>query len=294
MSARLFVSIACVVVACLPVTESKSDEPAIAATPPPDPMLGKKAGEVRDDNLLKTKLVWCPPGSVTMEQVDYDERSRKPVGHTPIPASVTRGYWLGRCEITQGEWKQIMGTGPWEDKLETNVGDDFPATWVSWDDAMDFCRKMTEREHAFGRISADWEFTLPTEAQWERSCRAGTDTTFCYGDDESTLGEYAWFIKNNNDGRAHRVAQKKPNAWGLYDMHGNVWEMCRDSYQLKLPGGRDPLVSTERPERVVRGGGWSVSATFCRSAYRMMMYRADMEVRGYGFRVALSPVQTAK
>jgi formylglycine-generating enzyme required for sulfatase activity len=102
-----------------------------------------------------------------------------------------------------------------------------------------------------------WEYRLPTEAQWEYACRAGTTTTYCFGDDPKQLGDYAWY-KDNAEARTHAVGQKKANAWGLHDMHGNVWEWCRDAYQGKLPGGEDPEVRAGS-YRVFRGGSWGDS-----------------------------------
>jgi formylglycine-generating enzyme required for sulfatase activity len=276
-------------------------------------MLGTKLGQVRDDNGLKMKLVWCPPGFVTMEQVeiveepvtteDEDEaapKTRRVEKITPVKVLLTRGYWLGQYEATQSEWKEVMKTEPWKGQRLTKEGADFPATYVSWNDAVDFCRKMTEQERQAGCLSNDWEYTLPTEAQWERACRARTETRFSFGDDESKLGDYAWFSDNAlNAGEryAHRVGQKKANPWGLYDMHGNVWEWCRDIYAEKLPGGRDPEVKpnekTEASSRVYRGGGWSVDAASCRSGYRDGYQPVDRLV-SLGFRVARSAVRSVQ
>ncbi len=303
-------------VAFLRMPQANPDEPEKAPTPAADPMRGKAPGEVRDDNGLKLKLVWCPPGFLTMEQVeaitepaaekgnepaDDDDPNDKPAFKareviTPVKVVLTQGYWLGKYEITQAEWKALMKTEPWKDQPNTKEGADFPATFVSWDDATDFCRKLTEQERKAGRLSKDWEYTLPTEAQWERACRARTETKYSFGDDESKLGDYAWIPDNTlNAGEkyAHQVGQKKANAWGLFDMHGNVWEWCRDRYTEKLPGGRDPEVNPdEKPReslRVRRGGGW-VRAAYCRSATRK-----GAEPFGcwpvVGFRVALSPAR---
>ena len=290
----------CVVaaVAFLCLTQAKPDEPGKAPTPAADPMRGKEPGEVRDDNGLKMKLVWCPPGFVTMEKVEVitepaakkdDSRTmmksirktslpepRQTTKITPVKVFLTKGYWLGKYEVTQSEWKQVMKTEPWKGQDFTKEGADYPATFVSWNDAIDFCRKLTEQERQAGRLSNDWEYTLPTEAQWERACRARTETRFSFGDDESKLGDYAWFDENAwNAGEqyAHRVGQKKANPWGLCDMHGNVWEWCRDIYTEKLPGGRDPEVKpdekTKGSYRVIRGGSWSSDAACCRSGFRV-------------------------
>src|SRR5262249_25692610 len=163
-------------------------------------------------------------------------------------------------------------TEPWEGKRLMEAGDDYPAEWVCWDEATDYCRRLTERERQAGRLSKGWEYTLPTEAQWEYACRAGTETRVSCGDDEAQLGDYAWFSNNAsqvNENYAHRVGQKEPNAWGLHDMHGNVIEFCRDTYTQELPGGRDPEVqSDEGPSeislRVIRGGHYAMAAGGCR------------------------------
>ena len=156
-----------------------------------------------------------------------------------VKVFLTQGYWLGRYEVTQSEWKEVMQTEPWKGKDSMKEGADYPATFVSWNDATDFCGKFTEQERDAGRLANGWEYTLPTERQWERACRAQTETKYSFGNDESKLGDYAWFDDNTgNDGEdyAHQVGQKKPNPWGLCDMHGNVWEWCHDVY-AKLRSG---------------------------------------------------------
>lgn len=281
-----------VLIAAGSVTALVADEPK----PPTDRMLGKEAGEVRDDNGLKMKMVWCLLGILTMEQVEGLENGT--VATRPVKVLLTHGYWLGRFEVTQAEWKAVMATEPWNGQEHTNEGDDFPATFVNWGDAMEFCRKLSERERTAGRLPAGWEYTLPTEAQWDRACRARTETVFSFGDDESKLGDYAWFLDNAvNAGElyAHRVGQRKPNPWGLHDMHGNVSEWCRDRLALKLPGGRDPEV-TERgigSFRVSQGGSWSGEAWRCRSANHLGS-NASVRTHDHGFRVALAPVRQAK
>jgi formylglycine-generating enzyme required for sulfatase activity len=316
-------SAACVVVTItfIGAPHAIPDEPANAPTVAADPMRGKDAGEVRDDNDLKMKLVWCPPGFITMQQVEkieepvkdeVDVNGDRPIDNEaddeaiddpqdkPVPAArvvervkpvkvfITRGYWLGKYEITRGEWKQVMATDL--RKGNGKEGDDFPATWVNWEEAMEFCRVLTERERKAGRLSDTWEYTLPTEAQWERACRARTETTYCFGNEVSTLGEYAWFNENASDAGepfAHRVGQKKANPWGLHDMHGNVWEWCRDIFADTLPGGRDPEVTQGGSTRVIRGASWRGTAIGCRSANRLIYQGSPQGNEVGGFRVAL-------
>jgi len=295
---------------------AQPDEPGKAPGPSADPMRGKEPGEVRDDNGLKMKLVWCPPGEFTMEQEDQIKEpatkesrregdgmksrarrsKRAPVKITPVKVFLTRGYWLGKYEVTRSEWKQVMATEPWKVKENTKAEDDVPATWITWENVMEFCHKLTERERMAGRLPNGWEYTLPTEGQWEGACRAGTETKFSFGDDESMLGEHAWFADNATtagEKYAHRVGQKKPNALGLYDMHGNVREWCRDIYAQQLPGGRDPEVTEPSSSQVMRGGSFNDRAEWCQSRIR---FRRDAWSRGYelGFRVACLPATQSK
>ena len=285
----------CVVaaIALLGTTEPKSDEPGNAPASAADPMSGKKPGDVRDDNGLKMKLVWCPPRNFTMGS-PKSEKDRFE-NEDQVEVTLTKGFWLGKYEVTQSEWKQVMATEFWKGANLTKEGADFPATWVNWPDATEFCRKLTEQERNKGRMPDGWEYTLPTEAQWECACRAGTKTKFSFGDDESKLGEYAWFVVNTSiagEGYAHQMGRKKPNPWGLCDMHGNVWEWCRDYYAEKLPGGRDPEVTEKAYARVLRGGSWRSDVALCRSAYRWPTPGARDNF--IGFRVALSSVQPVK
>lgn len=273
---------------------STADEPDKSVV---DSMLGTEAGDVRDENGLKMKLVWCPPGFVDMEEVREVARNGTTETVTgKIPALLTRGYWLGKYEVSQAEWTRLMLTQPWKGGEWTENGPDVPATFVSWDDANRFCRRFTERERKAGRLPEEWEYTLPTEAQWERACRARTDTRFSFGRDDAELGEYAWFRENAwNVGEkyAHRVGQKKSNPWGLNDMHGNVWEWCRDSFAERLPGGRDPEDLGDGSQRVIRGGGWGDEASNCRSGFRDQ-YPPSNRDYSVGFRVALTPIRPAK
>lgn len=285
------------VLAFLQITQANSDEPEKTPSKPDaaDKFIGKQAGQLRDDNGLKMKFIWCPPGEFSMGSRP-NEKNRN-VDEQQVKTILTNGFWLGKYEVTQAEWKQLMKTEPWKGQLGTKEGADFPVTWVNWNDATAFCRKLTEQERQSGRLPNDWEYALPTEGQWERACRAETETRFSFGDDESKLGDYAWFYKNSEkqgERYAHKVGEKKANPWGLCDMHGNVAEWCRDVYTEKLPGGRDPMVKPEKVtkdlRRVFRGGYWSFDAEFSRSAGRMR-FAPDDRFSGLGFRVSLSSVQ---
>jgi formylglycine-generating enzyme required for sulfatase activity len=162
---------------------------------------------------------------------------------------------------------------------------------VSWEDAMAFCQKLNERLGSVGRLPPGYSFTLPTEAQWEYACRAGAGGMFA-GD----LNAMAWYAKNSADatvrgklGMVHPVGQKAANAWGLHDMHGNVWEWCLDWYGA-YPGGAaiDPTGPLTGPDRILRGGAWNMDAAHCRSAFRYWFSPTDRTMNGtIGFRLAL-------
>jgi formylglycine-generating enzyme len=257
---------------------------------PTDSFSGSQAGQTRDDNGLKTKLVWIPPGNFKMGSPG-DERSRRD-DENQVRVTLTKGFWLGQHEVTQSEWQRVMRTTPWYRQLDSKTGDEYPVTRVSWIDAMNFCARLTETERAAGRLAANHEFTLPTEAQWEYACRAGSTTAFCFGDGRALeLSAYAWY-KNYTAASAghlalHEVGRKKPNQWGLFDMHGNVREWCRDSYVDKLRGGVDPMVEIGRDRRVCRGGDYLGIDGDCRSAARRAVNPIAHDA-WVGFRIAQS------
>ncbi len=178
-------------------------------------------------------------------------------------------------QVTQEQYEAIMGINPSYFK-----GKDLPVERVSWHDAVAFCKKLSE-------ISGE-QYRLPTEAEWEYCCRAGSDTEYCFGDDEANLGEYAWY-SDNSAGETHPVGTKKPNNWGLYDMHGNVWEWCSDWYG-EYPEGdtTDPSGPKKGQGRVLRGGSWNLVAPCCRAAYRLRDTPANRSSI-FGFGVVASP-----
>jgi formylglycine-generating enzyme required for sulfatase activity len=195
---------------------------------------------------------------------------------------ISRDFYMAQTEVTQGQWKAIMGTEPWKGKEYVKEGENYPASYVSWFQAGEFCKKLSEQEEKQGR-----KYRLPTEAEWEYACRAGSKTAYSFGESSKSLGNYAWFNGNSN-GQTHPVGEKRANAWGLYDMHGNVWEWCSDWYGA-YPNGAvsDPVGPLKGSFRVLRGGCWIVEAALCQSAGRRCNFPSGSGSY-YGFRVALS------
>ena len=210
-------------------------------------------------------------------------------GSRAVAVTHTSPFRLGQTQITMLQWVCVMGTEPWMNQRRiVQIGDDNAASYVDWHEATEFCRRLTDTDHKNGKLPADESYRLPTEAEWEYACRAGTTTAYSFGDDESQLGEFGWFSGNTaREQYAHKVGLKKPNPWGLYDMHGNVWEWCSDWYGSGLSGGSDPLGPERGYRRVARGGSWGSVPGGCRSAIR---YSDDPSLRHYslGFRVARS------
>ena len=194
--------------------------------------------------------------------------------------TLTKAFELGVYGVTQKQYEQVMGTNPSEYKGAQN-----PVEQVSWHEAVEFWLKLSAlpAEQAAGRV-----YRLPTEAEWEYSCRGGTTTLYSFGDDESQLGQYAWYHKNydkNSRNTTHAVGGKKPNPWGLYDMHGNVWEWCQDWYGEYAPSAsEDPMGASSGSSRVLRGGSWHGNALGCRSACRSDDGPSDRN-NDVGFRV---------
>lgn len=238
---------------------------------------GSKAGEERSDNGIQLKLVWCPAGKFQMGSPATEEGRHDDEG--PVQVTLSHGFWIGKYEVTQREWEQVMHDNPCKGPLKkyVKVGPDFPVAYLHWDRAMEFCQKLTADERQANRLPMDWEYTLPTEAQWEYACRAGTTTRFYFGDDAKPLEEHAWFgaqvpgersTGGTENFHAQPVGQKKPNPWGLYDMYGNVWEWCRDARVNKLPGGTDPVALSGDEQRAARGISFSNKVKLSRSAAR--------------------------
>ena len=264
-----------------PTAPAKTASPAETAVPAEtpngsdEPSAEPAKAVVSIVNSIGMRFVPIPAGTFTMGSADGEFE-------TPHEVTLTRSFELGVYEVTQEQYEAVMGTTPSHFKGPQN-----PAENVSWDEAVEFCRKLSELP---AEKSAGYEYRLPTEAEWECACRAGTKTTYSFGDSSSKLGDYAWYNKNSGK-TTHPVGGKKPNAWGLYDMHGNVWEWCQDWYG-DYPSGSvtDPTGAAAGSYRVRRGGGWFSRPQRCRSAIR---YGGSPGHRSYGlgFRVLRSSIK---
>ena len=264
-------------------------------------------------NSIGMKLVLIPKGTFTMgSPKSEDGHERKESQHE---VTIGKDYYLGVTEVTQGQYEKVMGTNPsyyQKEKIRKKSSLMYPVESLSWDDALAFCKNLSElpEEKKAGRI-----YRLPTEAEWEYACRAGSKTAYSFGANSKSLGNYAWFADNSGSKKLdssdlsnrsknnpreyldtvlsagclpHPVGEKNPNAWGLYDMHGNVLEWCSDFYSAYPEGAvSDPIGPKEGLNRMMRGGSWTSDAQNCRSAYRQGN-APDEYYANIGFRVALS------
>jgi formylglycine-generating enzyme required for sulfatase activity len=261
-----------------------------------DEFNGTKAGEER--TVAGLKLCWCPSGKFTMGSPP-DEPERRP-DEDQVEVTLTHGFWTSKYEVTQGDWKRIVGTLPGPLTAELPAGDEYPVGNVNFAEAEAFCRKLTELGRMAGALPEGWEFRLPTEAQWEYACRAGTTTATAFGDALSSQQAnfkgkpYNGAKEGPSLGKAARVGSYPPNAWGLHDMHGNTFEWCRDWYHARLRGGVDPDLHDARStaqsnrdrttSRVRRGGAWTDDGWPCRSAFRLR-FEPERRYDHIGFRV---------
>ncbi len=234
-----------------------------------------------------TNMVFIPPNTFTMgSPTTEQDRSVNEGPQTTV--TLSRGFWIGKYEVTQGEYLAVMNANP-----SAFPGDlSRPVTSVSWPDAINYCATLTQRELAAARIPTGSQYRLPTEAEWECAARAGTSTRFSYGDDPdyASLPNHAWYASNSGL-TAHPVGQKLPNPWGLYDMEGNVVEWCQDWFG-SLPGGvqTDPTgpASSASGRKVVRGGAFDNSEQSSRSAARLLFSAfPPLTDTDLGFRVVL-------
>lgn len=273
---------------------------APATTPPPelhsDQFVGAQPGQARE--VEGVELRWCPAGSFSMGSPPGEVGRR--ADEAQVAVTLTRGFWIGTYEVTQAQWRRFVGSFPGrQPSTRFGKGDDWPAYWVSFVDAERFCAGLTERARRSGALPGAWEFRPPTEAQWEYACRAGTRTASAFGDrlgrDEANFGGEPLNGGRAGPplGRAARVGSYPANGWGICDMHGNVFEWCRDWYHGRLPGGVDPdlydVPGVRNRDgtfsRVRRGGAWNDDGWACRSALRLR-YEPERSSDHIGFRVA--------
>ncbi len=220
-------------------------------------------------NGVKLELVDIPAGSFSMGSDDYDDEK-------PIHKVALKAFKIGKYPITQQQYQSVMGNNPSNFK-----GDNLPVEQVSWDDAIAFCKKLSE-------ITSQ-KLSLPSEAQWEYACRAGSTGKYCFGDDVNQLEKYTWYDKNSGS-KTHPVVEKLANSWGLHDMHGNVWEWCEDVWHENYKGtptdGTAWVNGGDQSRRSLRGGSWGNVDINCRSADRRR-YVAVRRNYGIGFRVVV-------
>jgi len=270
--------------------------PRETAFRPAEPQSSASSPVKKLTNSLGMTLVRIEPGSSLMgsskDQIDHlmrvfpdSEREWFEQEQPQHTVEFTRPFYLGAHQVTQGQYQAVMGNNPSQFK----GSGDLPVENVSWLDAVEFCNKLSGRETRtpFYRIDGTEVtpvggdgYRLPTEAEWEYACRAKSTTLYPFGDDASKLGEHAWSAGNSED-KTHPVGQKLPNAWGLYDMLGNVYEWCADWYDEKYyvsSPPADPPGAPKASPRVIRGGCWSDYPWYCRPAFRfgfMPVFRSD-------------------
>ena len=240
---------------------------------------GRNAGEEMK-NGVKMTLSWIPAGEFTMGS-PLDEPEREEEREAQVEVELSVGFWMGKYEVTQREYERITGNNP---ARFQEAGNDAPLEKVSWEEAVAFCKELNGQEQKQGLLPEGWAYTLPTEAQWEYACRAGEKGPYSGG----PLEEVAWY-RENSGGTTHKVGEKKANAWGLHDMHGNVREWCLDWMADELSGGKDPEGPVVGSERVHRGGAWGARLSHCRTA-RRKEGPPDLHYFGIGFRICLSPI----
>ncbi len=232
-------------------------------------------------------LVRIPAGSFLMgsPENEQDRRSGEEPQH---PVTISQDFYLGKYEVTKAQWTAVMGTTPWSGYSYVLNDPNSPAVYISWNDCQDFVTELNKLGQG--------TFRLPSEAEWEYACRAGTTTRFYWGDDPSytQIGDYVWYAGNTwyaNERYAHVAGLKLPNDWGLYDMSGNVWEWCQDYWHDNYTGAPANGSAWESPKssyRVLRGGNWGSYVSDCRSTLRLGNV-PDRRNYKYGVRLARTP-----
>lgn len=203
-----------------------------------------------------------------------------------FPVTITRDYWIGKYEVTQGEFMNLMGKNPSHFTGDSNR----PVEKVTFFDATNYCSLLTRRERDGGRLPPEYEYRLPTEAEWEFACRAGSTNLFSFGNDSKAGDPFAW-TGENSEAMSHPVGQKRANDLGLFDIHGNVWEWCLDWFAPYAPGPqKDPIGPPTGKFKVFKGGGWNQDIDYARTQNRFMMSPSN-GIHFVGFRIALGHPQ---
>ena len=216
-----------------------------------------------------------PPSNMVLIKGGTFQRQKYPV-------TVSQDFWLGKYEVTQGEYEAVMGKNPSHFLGDTNR----PVEKVRYYEALAYCSAVTKRERDAGRLPSGYRYRLPTEAEWEYACRAGTTNLCSFGDDMTVADQYAWTLENS-EATTHPVGLKRPNPWGLYDMHGNVWEWTSDWFaEYPAMEVMDPFGPPEGKFKVFRGGSWNHAIEMARSRNRFMMPPTN-GIYFVGFRIAL-------
>jgi formylglycine-generating enzyme required for sulfatase activity len=287
-----------------------------------------KPGDTREDNELKMALAWCPPGTFLMGSPGTEEDSFPDTGEKPqVKVTLSNGFWIGTCEVTQRQWRHLMNTEPWTEHKDVKKGalvrkgPEYPAVCITYsgeDSVREFCQKFTLLELRSKRLLPDEEYRLPTEAEWEYACRAGTTTRYSFGNDPDDGDKYAWWgeLLTKINGKSverglHPVGQKRKNKWGIYDLHGNAAEWCSDLVDTsnlvkwgRLPGGTDPHVTNVplppfQTSRIIRGGDSTALPADCRCAARGAVGHRDFDkdplsMTTLGFRIVRGKLTKAK
>lgn len=227
-------------------------------------------------NTLGQNFVLIPAG-IFMMGSPTNEPDRDPQ-ESKHQVTISKAFYMQTTAVTQRQYKTLMGKNPSD---FSDCGDDCPVEHVTWFDVQEFINRLNAKEGGNN-------YRLPTEAEWEYAARAGTSGPYYFGNNPGQLGDYGWYLKNS-EGEPHPVGAKRPNAWGLYDMHGNVWEWCQDRFgNYPLEAVIDPQGPNAGLHRVIRGGSWSSTPANCRAASR---YKFEPDNRGddVGFRLVRVP-----
>jgi formylglycine-generating enzyme required for sulfatase activity len=271
---------------------------ALCQASEPLPTKTNSSGDAWAGNGLAMRFRWCPAGKFTMGSPASE--AGRDSDEDAVEVTLSRGYWLAECETSRADWEKVIGVS-WQKQREKRwqydrIGEDpkafaaepdkpeLPMSYVNYDEVLAFCTKLTADERKAGRLPEEWKYTLPTEAQWEFACRAGTTTPWTFGDDFDVLEKYGSYRMAVQG--LLPVGTLRPNAWELCDMHGNVYELVRDGYTKKLPGGTDPFTPPAKRSSCHRGGSYRGGATPTRSAARLDMW-FGRRMHDYGLRLAI-------